>query len=425
MTPQASTAVTGWASRAAALADELVAASKLSSPAWRAAVEAVPRHVFVPSFYVRRDGRMIAITASDTASGGEWLEQVYTNTALVTKIGQDEPGGPPVFLSSSSTPGLMTRMLEALDVRDGQKVLEIGTGTGYNAALLCHRLGERRVFSIDVEPDLVDQARVRLAELGYHPILAVGDGAAGLTEHAPFDRIIATCSVPAIPWPWVEQTALGGVILTDVKVGLAAGNLVRLTRTGPDRAEGRFDAGYAAFMELRHTPGAGGRIPYARTAEDTALTESATTLDPRTPWSNPVVWFLAALRIGAHYRLGYTGGDPQHGPDAVSLTTPDGSRAEITLATGHHGEHRVRETGPARLWQQVEHTHQRWDAAGRPGWPRLGLALTPDTQTIYVDEPGTTLAVLDWPPGSKQRKNNGLPGHSLEGPTSDQWRGDP
>jgi hypothetical protein len=55
----------------------------------------------------------------------------------------------------------------------------------------------------------------------------------------------------------------------------------------------------------------------------------------------------------------------------------------------------VAETGPVRLWQHVEHAHQQWDNAGRPGWPRLGLAITPDTQTIYADDPGTTLAVLD------------------------------
>jgi methyltransferase of ATP-grasp peptide maturase system len=392
MTTLTSGTVTDWATRAGALADELTAAGKLTSPAWRAAVEAVPRHVFVPSFYVRRDGRMVAVTAATTSC--EWLEQVYSNAALVTKIGLSESGGPPVFLSSSSTPGLMTRMLEALDVRDGQPVLEIGTGTGYNAALLCHRLGEQRVFSVDVEPDLVEQARVRLAELGYHPTLVAADGAAGMPEHAPFDRIIATCSVPAIPWPWVEQTRIGGIILTDVKVGLAAGNLVRLTRTGPDRAEGMFDAGQAAFMELRHAPGADGRIPYARAPEDAPVSESATTLDPRTPWSNPVVWFLAALRLGGHYRLGYTGGDPQHGPEAVSLTTPDGSRAEITLAAGDNGTHAVRETGPVRLWAHVEHAHQQWHAAGRPGWSRLGLTVTPAAQTIYVDEPGNSLAVL-------------------------------
>ncbi|MGH3809114.1 MAG: protein-L-isoaspartate(D-aspartate) O-methyltransferase, partial [Pseudonocardiaceae bacterium] len=133
------TEVTDWTSRATALADELVTAGKLTSPAWRAAVRAVPRHVFVPSFYVQRDGAMVAVEAT---SGQEWLEAVYSNTALVTKIGRGEPGGPAVFLSSSSTPGLMTRMLEALDVDEGHRVLEIGTGTGYNAALLSHPLGD-------------------------------------------------------------------------------------------------------------------------------------------------------------------------------------------------------------------------------------------------------------------------------------------
>jgi protein-L-isoaspartate O-methyltransferase len=184
--------VAGWPSRAAALADELAAAGKLVSPRWRAAVEAVPRHVFVPAFYLRRDGHMIAVAATDPATRDEWWQQMYANTALVTKIGQDEPDGPPVFLSSSSTPGLMTRMLEALDVRDGHRVLEIGTGTGYNAALLSHRLGDQQVVSIDVEPDLVDAARTRLAELGYHPTLVASDGAACAAAHAPFDRVIAT-----------------------------------------------------------------------------------------------------------------------------------------------------------------------------------------------------------------------------------------
>jgi protein-L-isoaspartate O-methyltransferase len=339
---------------------------------------------------------MITLSATDPATRTEWWERVYANTALVTKLGRDEPGGQPVFLSSSSAPGLMTRMLEALDVHDGHRVLEIGTGTGYNAALLSHRLGDAHVVSVDVEPDLVEDARTRLAGLGCRPTLIVGDGAAGVASHAPFDRVIATCSVPAIPWAWVRQTTLGGVILTDVKVGLAAGNLVRLTRTGPDRAEGHFDAGYAAFMHLRHSPGSAARVPYARTttAQDTPTTTSSTQLDPRTPWSNPVVWFLTALRIGDRYRLGYTGGDPQHGPAAVSLATPDGSRAEITLDRDTDAGHRVTETGPTRLWRHVEHAHQLWDAAGRPDWPRLGLTVTPATQTIYVDEPGNRLTDL-------------------------------
>ena len=62
-----------------------------------------------------------------------------------------------------------------------------------------HRLGAVNVFSVDLEPDLIELARARLGDLGYHPTLVAGDGAAGLAEHAPFDRIIATCSVPVIP----------------------------------------------------------------------------------------------------------------------------------------------------------------------------------------------------------------------------------
>jgi methyltransferase of ATP-grasp peptide maturase system len=391
--------VTDWADRAAALARELIAAGKLTSPDWHAAVLAVPRHVFVPCYYAHRDGGMVKIDSVkiDATSEGDyaaWLDAVYSNTALVTKIAQGSDGAPPVFLSSSSTPGLMTRMLELLDVHDGQRVLEIGTGTGYHAALLAHRLGDGNVFSVDVEPDLVEAARVRLAELGYHPVLVAGDGAAGLPEHAPFDAIIATCSVPAIPWAWVEQARIGGTILTDIKVGLNAGNLIRLTRTGPEEAEGRFDVGQAAFMELRHTPGAAGRIPYARLPDDAPVAEYATMLDPRTPWTNPVVWFLAALRIGPHYRLGYTGGDPRHGPSAVSLSTPDGSRSEITLAPGTDGRRLVRERGPVRLWVHVEHAHRIWDAVGQPAWPRLGLALTPTTQTVFADKPDNTLTAL-------------------------------
>jgi methyltransferase of ATP-grasp peptide maturase system len=380
-----------WAERAAALAQELITVGKLSSPEWHTAVREVPRHVFVPSYYVHRDGAMVAADEQDRA---QWLDTVYSNTAFITKLAQDTDGAPPVFLSSSSAPGLMTRMLEALDVCDGQQVLEIGTGTGYNAALLSHRLGAANVFSIDIEPDLVDLARTRLAELGYHPTLIAGDGAAGLAEHAPFDRIIATCSVPAIPWPWIEQTTVGGVILTDIKLGLNAGNLLRLTRTGPDRAEGRFDAGQAAFMYLRHTPGFDGRVPYTRAPADNPITEYPTTLDPRTPWTNPVVWFLTALRIGPHYRLGYTGGNPRHGPEAVCLSTPDGSRSEITLTPNVDGSHTVHETGRLRLWTHVEQAHQLWDSADCPGWPRLGLTVTPHTQTLYVDEPANTITVL-------------------------------
>jgi protein-L-isoaspartate(D-aspartate) O-methyltransferase len=245
-----------WTPRARRLAEQLAAAGKLTSAPWREAVCAVPRHEFAPEVF-RQDRldqydetwRQLDIT---TAAGRqEWLDLVYSNAALITAL--DRATGSPSLLSTSSMPALMTRMLESLDVHDGHRVLEIGTGTGYNAGLLSHRLGDTEVFSVDIEPDLVELARSRLARLGYHPTLVATDGAMGLAEHAPFDRIIATCSVPVVPWQWVTQTRPGGVILTDLKVSLMAGSLVRLTRY-PDRAEGPFDRTYAAFMGLRHHP---------------------------------------------------------------------------------------------------------------------------------------------------------------------------
>lgn len=149
-----------WTQRAARLADELTAAGKLWSPQWQAAVRAVPRHVLVPVYY-RQTGRGWERADTSTSEGRtRWLDLVYSNTALFTL-----PDG----RSSSSMPGLMTRMLERLDIGDGHRVLEIGTGTGYNAALVSQRLGDDTVFSVDIEPNLVALARQRLAVLGYHP----------------------------------------------------------------------------------------------------------------------------------------------------------------------------------------------------------------------------------------------------------------
>jgi methyltransferase of ATP-grasp peptide maturase system len=387
-----------WAPRARQLAETLIAAGKLADPAWAAAVRAVPRHVFVPTYHQQDNtGAWHEADTSTDAGRGEWLDTVYSNSVLTTALGHDDTGGT-IVLSTSSQPGLMTRMLEALDVHDGHRVLEIGTGTGYNAALLCHRLGAQNVFSVDVEPELVATAGNRLASLGYRPQLAAVDGSLGWAEHAPFDAIIATCAVPAIPWAWVEHTRVGGVILTDVKPAFGAGSLVRLTRTTTDNAEGRFDPIYAAFMDLRHQPG---RLTptgqWSGKDRDTSETHT-TTLDPRTPWTSLVVWFLASFALGPRISIGYTGPDTTQPPIATTIATPDGSWAEITLGAVDGG-HQVVEGGPRQLWSIVEDAHQRWTDLGQPGWERFGLTVTRNQQTVWFDHPNTGLTwTLPTPP---------------------------
>jgi protein-L-isoaspartate O-methyltransferase len=143
-------------------------------------------------------------------------------------------------------------MLEALDVADGCRMLEIGTGTGYNAALLCERLGSEYVTSVDIDPELTELATERLAAGGYTPTLAAVDGAGGYPPRAPYDRIIATCGVPAIPQAWLEQAAPGAVIVVDVH-GKMGGTLARLTAHHGEVATGRFLPRWASFMSLRHT----------------------------------------------------------------------------------------------------------------------------------------------------------------------------
>lgn len=374
-----------WRPHAHRLAAELAAAGKLTDSRLAEAVRTVPRHVFVPTYHQQTpDGSWAQRASVDD------LAAVYANTPLITALAAT-PGGTAV-LSSSTQPGLMTRMIEALHLTDGTRVLEIGTGTGYNGALLAHRLGDDKVFSVDVEPDLVDLARQRLAGLGYHPTLVAADGTAGLAEQAPFDRIIATCAVPTIPWAWIEQTVPGGVILTDLKPAPGAGSLVRLSRTADDRAEGRFDPTYAAFMDLRHTPGTS--TPAFRVNRDHDHAEHRTTsLDPNTPWMSLLVWFLAFFELGAEIAYGYTipdgGAIPAYSqtePTASWIATPDGSWAEITLAA-ENGLHSVIEGGPRRLWQFMEQAHRTWIELGQPGWDSFGLTVTPDRHTVWFNQP--------------------------------------
>jgi protein-L-isoaspartate(D-aspartate) O-methyltransferase len=156
-------------------------------------------------------------------------------------------------VSSSTKPDLMIRMLEALDVTDGMRVLEIGTGTGYNAALLSHRLGSAQVCSVDIDPHLVSQARQRLTRLGYTPTVATADGADGLPAHAPFDRIIATCALFAVPAAWIAQLRPGGLALAHIEGPLGAGNLLALRRGDAQVLEGRFLPWWGCFMRRRAT----------------------------------------------------------------------------------------------------------------------------------------------------------------------------
>lgn len=202
------------------LVDSLVAAEVIRDPRWAEAFRQVPRHAFLPGFFVQRpDGTWEPVTSAHP----DHLALVYRNEVCVTQLDGDDRAweqalakdaviGVPT--SSSSMPTIMAIMLEALAVTPGNRVLEIGTGTGYNAALLCHVLGDGLVTSIDVDAGVLARAESRLTGAGYHPRCVAGDGEQGYAPRAPYDRILGTCAVSRIPSAWLAQTAPGGLIVT-------------------------------------------------------------------------------------------------------------------------------------------------------------------------------------------------------------------
>lgn len=170
-------------------------------PNWRSfcqpveqAMRTVPRHVFLPGFPI---------------------DEAYAEQPVVTH--RDADGA---ALSSASQPSCVAGMLERLDVQLGHRVLEIGAGTGYNAALLAHLSGlNGRVTSIDIIPSVAEDARRHLAAAGYGNVHVVcDDGELGCAEDAPYDRIIVTAGAWDIPPAWLEQLAPGGRIVIPLRI---------------------------------------------------------------------------------------------------------------------------------------------------------------------------------------------------------------
>jgi protein-L-isoaspartate(D-aspartate) O-methyltransferase len=130
----------------------------------------------------------------------------YDNKALPIGVGQT--------ISQPYTVGWQTQLL---NVAPGEKVLEIGTGSGYQTAVLCELGAE--VYSIERQSSLHSQAKSLLSQMGYHPTLVYGDGFEGLPEHAPFAKIIVTCGAGQIPQPLLNQLAVSGRMVIPVGSG--------------------------------------------------------------------------------------------------------------------------------------------------------------------------------------------------------------
>ncbi|WP_066374735.1 methyltransferase, FxLD system [Herbidospora mongoliensis] len=208
-----------------AMTERLAGDQVIQSPGVRAAFAAVPRHLFVPH-----------VPARDAYAD----EPVYTKTA-----------GDGAKISAASQPRIVGMMLEQLDLRPGDRVLEAGAGTGYNAALMGHLVGEAgHVTTIDVDADLVDGARQHLAaaEVGNVDVL-LADGALGHPDGAPYNRIIATVGAYEVPTAWLDQLAADGRLVVPLRLRGAASRSIAFVRTGEGWRS--VDSQLAVFMPLR------------------------------------------------------------------------------------------------------------------------------------------------------------------------------
>lgn len=368
------------------LVEEIARQETRLSPALREAFLAIPRHAFLDHYYQQGDGyswERIDAPSPDATPGmwQTWYEAIYQDEALVVQI--DDRGRP---LSSSSTPSLMARMLETLEVSVGQRVLEIGTGTGYHAALLAHLVSDTQLITtIEVDPTLASSARQRLDEVvGPGVKVHATDGLTWISKAEAFDRIIATGSLARIPEIWIRMLAVGGILVMEWR-GAFAGILLQLHKRADGSLIGHIVPGWdASFMPLHPPDALPTRSPLFT---DQPIIERATvTGDTFSPslLTQPglALWLQCA---SPHLTL-----RRQYARDTNALTTyliDAERRTSIAMQEEENGDWTIVVYGSYPLWTQISIAVQQWRALGCP---------TPEAYTLRVDDrEGMTLLVTD------------------------------
>ncbi|MDY0815727.1 ATP-grasp peptide maturase system methyltransferase [Kitasatospora purpeofusca] len=371
----------------AALVEQLIENGTLTDSAWADAAGAVPRELFVGSYFVPVDGTTPTGYRAVRHGDPGWLEGICTDRTLVTQLdGRTDPedagdrqvtGAPS---SSSTLPSLVLDMWQQLGADVGHHILEVGTGTGYSTALDAHRLGDGNITSIEYDPRVAERAATALRAAGYTPRLITGDGG-GDPDGGAFDRLIATCSVRYLPMAWLHQVRPGGRILVTLSGWGYANALALLDVTGPGEATGRFLPGHTSFMIARSHD-----RPPRPTLALLPGEERPSRIDPSKldTWTGSWVAQLAApsaerMGSGAHQILS----DVATGSQARTVPDPAGGWTVV-------------QRGPLRLWDQVETAIETWQHAGEPHQAAFGLTVSAAGQRVWLgaeDGPGWDLPI--------------------------------
>lgn len=370
------------------LASALMQKGALTSD-WLPAYQRVPRHLFLPdriwpgrAGMNRQDDRVIR-----SEEPGVWWQAAYRDAPITTQWDDGSytgPGKGKIPSSSNSMPTMVFAMLDALSVEDGNRVLEIGTGTGWNAALLCHRVGPENVVTIEVDEACAKDARERLDSVGFAPLAVIGDGTQGWPQKAPYDRVIATCSVGSVPHSWVQQTKPGGVIVAPWGPTYGGEGVVRLVVGDDGTASGRF-VGSSAFMRMRdqRTRRRHVRDYLNGQAWPAGGAKSRTSISPE--WVGDWhVMFALGVQVPDAFPWAEMYDDGSY--TLWLRDTAVTSWATVDYEKGRT-EFEVVQSGPRKLWGEVETAFRWWEAQDRPSFDRFGLTVTADSETVWLDEP--------------------------------------
>lgn len=278
---------------------EAIAKHQTLSDELRRAFLTVPRHAFLP---------------------GVPLETVYSGSVIPTRFNEKHEA-----ISSSSEVAVMTSMIEVLRLEAGQRILEIGAGTGYNAAILAELVGGRgRVTTLEIDDEIVDEARDRLDRAGYGRVeVRCADGWDGWREGAPFDRIELTASVADLSPKWNDQLVDGGILVVPFQFRPHAFAVLVLRKDGERFVStavlpGGFMPlrGVGAPVDARRIVG-GWRVVASRPIDEERLA-SLLAMTPTVEVGEPLSWMAFSMLAAVD-------------PDIVSIMRTDRPAASLAL----------------------------------------------------------------------------------------------
>lgn len=373
----------------------------LTQPEWAQAFIAVPRERFVPErAWVNPDYDAPSYPIDKKSRPGEWRRAVYSDASIVTQVddGKGDPaGGTGWFTSSVSAPGVVAQFGELLAPTSGDRILEVGTGSGWTACLLSHIVGEHgRILSIEVDSALARSAKERIDALGFTNVQVLNLDALDYNSAEMFDRLHVTAGVARIPWSWLAELRPGGVAVLPWCPPWGHGHKLALTRTG-DEAVGRIgtSAGYMMLRSQRPEPGTlNSFLHHEHEAE-----QYSTRINPkvigrsdnapgRRTYGGGVV--ITALAPGIRYDLC----EAEDGSDEATLwlrETYPGSREHGSWATVEYvpdaNEYEVTAYGERDLWGEVSDAWMCWNHLGQPERSRFGVTVSQEGQDVWLDTP--------------------------------------